>query len=644
MNIDGSLPELVSSGFDTVDILGRKCIISLGFTGTAWPQDYIKIFRGIIDSVVYGPSKVTFNLSHPDQKKRQDIFVKTDTVLNGSITNSDTTITVDSTTNFLSRVLGPDGTYDSSINYGIRIDDEIIFFTGKTGTTFTGCLRGQLGTTASSHDDNAQVDSFYQLTGNGIDLALKVMFSSWQGPWVSNIQVKNIGLLADLTHIDNILFYEEDIVSNYGVVVGDWVTISGAINGANDVTRQVTDINVDDTGSYLTLNGALLIDEGNTTAVTSYRSQYDTLADGLKLGGDEVDTLEHLRVQRLFLSSYDLDFYLKDTINGKTFLEEQIYFPGAAYSVPRKSKISIGFHTGPIPGTAPKIFTIDNTKKASTININRNINKNFYNTILYKYDELPLEDKYLRGYINQDAQSLTDIPIGTKALIVQSKGMREINGGQNIAALASSRRLKRYKRGAEYIQGFEVLYGDSFNSEIGDIVILDGASLKMLDTLTATYAGAPKLYEIINKTFDIKTGNVKLDLVNTNYSANSRYCLMSMSSRIESASSMTRFKLRKTGNSVFGNNEGAKWSRYLSEGVAVRVCSDDFTTRNATSTIASVLGNTITLSTSLGFTPQPEDKMILDEYNNCSSLLHLIYGFMTDSATFDDGSQQYQML
>ena len=64
--------------------------------------------------------------------------------LNGAINNSVTTITVDSTAGFPAA-----GRID--------IDSELITYTGKTSTDFTGCVRGASGTTAASHSDNAIV-------------------------------------------------------------------------------------------------------------------------------------------------------------------------------------------------------------------------------------------------------------------------------------------------------------------------------------------------------------------------------------------------------------------------------------------------------------------------------------------------------
>ena len=71
----------------------------------------------------------------------------TATLINGSSLATDvtaTTVTVDSAANF------------ASSGY-IKIEDEIIEYTGTTSTTFTGLLRGSLNTTAAVHADNEAV-------------------------------------------------------------------------------------------------------------------------------------------------------------------------------------------------------------------------------------------------------------------------------------------------------------------------------------------------------------------------------------------------------------------------------------------------------------------------------------------------------
>ena len=66
------------------------------------------------------------------------------TTLNGGISNSATTITVVSTTGF-------------STAGAIFIGAELITYTGKTPTTFTGCTRGAAGSSAASHSTGASV-------------------------------------------------------------------------------------------------------------------------------------------------------------------------------------------------------------------------------------------------------------------------------------------------------------------------------------------------------------------------------------------------------------------------------------------------------------------------------------------------------
>ncbi len=60
------------------------------------------------------------------------------TTLNGAIDDTVTTVTVVDTTSF------------PSVGYFV-VDTEIIKYTGKTGTTFTGCTRGSDGSTAATH-------------------------------------------------------------------------------------------------------------------------------------------------------------------------------------------------------------------------------------------------------------------------------------------------------------------------------------------------------------------------------------------------------------------------------------------------------------------------------------------------------------
>ena len=94
-----------------------------------------------------GSSLTTLNYNeYVDKYISQEDDVTT-TNLDGSLTDSATTITVNSTTGFSSS-----GT--------LHIANEQVTYTGTTSTTFTGATRGANSTTASAHDSGVSVAQF----------------------------------------------------------------------------------------------------------------------------------------------------------------------------------------------------------------------------------------------------------------------------------------------------------------------------------------------------------------------------------------------------------------------------------------------------------------------------------------------------
>jgi hypothetical protein len=152
------------------EFLGRKCriLLSPDNTDTSYPEDYVTFFRGIVDEIAVPPGRVEVTISHPDQKKRQTIFNSAEGELNGAINNSVTTITLDDASNIIDRINGPDGAKDAAFMTYIKIDDEIIQFTGISGNNLTGCTRGALNTIAASHDNGANWKTFYRINENVI--------------------------------------------------------------------------------------------------------------------------------------------------------------------------------------------------------------------------------------------------------------------------------------------------------------------------------------------------------------------------------------------------------------------------------------------------------------------------------------------
>lgn len=91
------------------------------------------------------PGTVNFPSSLDDDVSLLEATNNAATTLSGSISDADTTITVSSTTLFPS-------------TGALSIESEIVFYTGTTSTTFTGCLRGQDGTSAAAHDSGVSVN------------------------------------------------------------------------------------------------------------------------------------------------------------------------------------------------------------------------------------------------------------------------------------------------------------------------------------------------------------------------------------------------------------------------------------------------------------------------------------------------------
>jgi hypothetical protein len=113
--------------------------------GTITTTPYIRI-GPTFQTPAYGYGTGYFGGSNPTSVTTQ---------LNGSIDNTQATITVDSTTGFPASGI-------------LDIGTELITYTAKTGTDFTGCVRGTNGTTAASHLDNAIVTNATLWTGWGI--------------------------------------------------------------------------------------------------------------------------------------------------------------------------------------------------------------------------------------------------------------------------------------------------------------------------------------------------------------------------------------------------------------------------------------------------------------------------------------------
>lgn len=607
--------ELVSPGFVLDDLLGRSAWVYLGFQDTLFPEDHVIIFSGIIDEIS-ATGNITLNIAHPEQLKRQEIFISTETALNGGINLIVTTITLDSVENFLSP-------YSTEFLTYVKIDDEIIRYTGiNTGLNqLTGCTRAQFGTVAASHSDDASVSSFYRLIGSANDLALKVLMSGPDEYWVEDIPVGNfVRSAAGVDTADTIFIPGVDIKQKYGVNVGDYLTTTLATNSANNVSLEtISSIEITDDGSIITASGAGFVLEVVSSALIKFKSQYNVLPDGLGLGGSEVDVEEFNRINTIFASYMpDFDFYLTSTVNGKEFVDKEILYPANMFSLPRKGRVSLGVVSPPLAVATLPVIDASNIIQPEKISIKRTIGRYFYNTVIYKYDFDAVEtDKPLAGYIRIDEDSKNRIKkVGTKSLVINSKGLRNTADTTTILDINTQRVLDRYKFAAEMFN-ISVFYGIGYLIEVGDIVYFGDENLRILDSKNGRRGFEPRLCEIVDKKMNIATGRIDLTLVDTNYSTEGRYGIFSPASIVGVGSTPTELVITSSYGTAAYELEKDKWTGYIGENLLIHDA-------NWTTTYNTVLR---------GFDPSDPTIMLIDSIG-----VSLSAGFIVEIEQYSSSS------
>lgn len=590
LDVNNEITRLISPGVELTDIMGREAYVYLGFSENAFPEDYITLFVGIIDEVTTS-GNIVLNVSNPEQKKRQEIFISVETELTSSINNSVTTIPVLDTSNFLEPVTGILTTY-------CKIGDEIIRYTGKTSTELTGCTRAQFDTIAESHDDESSVASWYRLQGGAIDLSLQLMLSGPEEYYKTDINVDNFVRSSSGVDTANSLFFAGvNVEIKYGLTVGDYITTTGAANAANNFTlRAITYISNNLDGSVVIVDGAALTLEIGTSAICSFKSQYNVLPDGLGMGAHQIDSSEFKRVYDLFNSTIpDYDFYITESIKGKDFIDKELLYPSNLFTLPKKGKVSLGFVGPPLAVADLKKLNSKNLTDPEKIKSTRSVGKYFYNTVVYKYNYDAVEtDKPLTGYVLVDEDSKGQIPVGTRAIKIEGKGLRNNADTNAILNLNAIKLLEKYKYAAEMFK-ITAFYGDIFNSDVGDVVLFGDESMPLVDSKFGVRGLIPRLCEVVDKRMNIKTGQIDMTVVDTSYLTDGRYGIFSPSSVIGSGSTTTEIVITDSFGVVSPEIEKTKWVPYIGMNLLVR--SLDWSTQYNTKLI--------------GFDPSDNYKMIV---------------------------------
>lgn len=582
---DGFMSNVIAPGQVVPEILGRNVLIELGYEEISYPQDYFVILRGIITQVQSRSGLVTLQVSDANTKRRQKLFFSAKTKTTSAINSSVTTIPVASNSDFPQQILGPDATFDDAIKNFIKIDDEFIQYgtASITGTSFTGVTRGTRGTTAVAHDSGSDVSAFLEITDHAIDMALKLMLSGWVGNWIFDETVLSFENTLDpsIGNIHNavVLPLHVDADRKYGIVPGDFITITGATNAQNNGTFTVVelrDIGEIQPNQIIIINGNT-ISEFPTSAKFALRSQYDTYPTtaGLRLTPAEVDVAGHLELKTTFLASSEnfLQFLVSAQESGKGFIESEIYLPVSAYSVTRRGRMSAKITKPPLATSPLQFFTKDNIIDPQNIAPMRGTNtRKFFNEVVFEYDA---DDSgtFLSTFRLLDTDSLNLIGFSS-VLPIKSRGIHTAVTPTVTDALNRRARflVSRYKRGATEIS-LKTMWGIGSKVEGGDVVALDGADLSISNFENGTRDFGVQLFEVIDRGLDIKSGQVTFKLISgVGFTATDRFATISPSSLITSGATTTTLPIIESFTIPaprFPHNEGKKWKDYVGKKIVI---------------------------------------------------------------------------
>lgn len=657
---NGEISYIIAPGNVVDEIMTSKQVtLFLGFQQTSFPEDYLILYRGYITSIDTPPGQVKFQISDGTMKSRQPVFNTPTTNLTSNIAATGTTIPVDSTSGFYQQILGPNGSYDADVYTYIKIDDEIMSYaaTGIVSSSTIQVTRGALGTTAEAHDIDAQVSNLiefgFDADGQGInfvDLSLKLLLSGWGDYCETDIPLSSIGFVPPDAVTNAFVLSVDDADLDLGLTAGDYFAISGATNPGNDLSGVITGF--DELNSFTTVvyTDQTFVEEQTTSAVVSFRSKYDTLplAAGAKCRMRDVDvsTFEQLKDVYFDTGLYDVAIFYDSPAFAKDIIATDLMLPFGCYQISRYGRISMSVTKPPLPGITGKLveLNVNNVTDPDKIHVVRATNnRTFYNIVSYQYDFNYVSGKYGTIQYYVDTQSISQFS-QTLAIPITSKGLRSRFGASSVANIRGRALLTRYKNVALSI---ELTCNWSAGSliEVSDIVLLtDNGNLKIMNFETGERNLGAQLFEVIDRSYNIQQGNVKLKLLGgLGFTQDSRFGLISPSSILDTGSTGTLLRLTPSyGQTTLGEEIG-KWTNFI--GLPIVVHSPDYAV-TGTSTILSVnVGDpgALDISPDLGFTPASGYILEVANYptgtnRNTNSQYKALYTYITPTVAITSGT------
>ena len=656
VDINQEVTRVFEFGENFDDLLGRDATLYVSFKGASHPEDSLPVLQGYIDDYRNISGAFHISISHPENLKRQEIFVPYNSKITNTLLYNDLTVqniyweqrnktasslsieyvygasllaeyirsnnsirvqivngvtTADDIVNYIEEniikinelcrmtIVG-DGTLvqtsfpltefqiDTIINplttvgllqtqdtftSQIRIADEIMNVVSYDDTQIV--VERNVNGTPQTHNAGETLDSIYVLEDDPITMSLKLYLSDKERMSFGDGDIRSINQITSTLFVQNAIYLEaQDIERDYGVIQNDIVILSGTLS---DGEYRILSIETIDTGQYIILDGTLTT-EVDISGSLQFVSQFNVYPDGLAMTNREVDVQGHLDELDFNPNTFPLmSFEIQEEINGKEFIDKELYYPASLYSVPRKAKVSLKLVKPPLTLENTVRLNESNILNLEKVKVSRSTHKFLYNNILFKYEKDLINDKFLIGklFLNeQSAERIGNYRIN-KQLKIESNGLRDNSDTDNLIFRQTQRLFDRYKYSAQQITNVEVLYGTGLSMEIGDVVIFGSDTMPLSDLSTGERIFKERYVEVINKSLNITTGQIRFDLLETAYDLEARYGVISFSSVIDADSTTQRIKLKRSFYTGEFEIESNKYADYIGERIWIH--SEDYT-------------------------------------------------------------------
>lgn len=182
------------------------------------------------------------------------------TQLNGAVTDSATTMVVDSTAGYPSA-----GT--------LLIDNEAMTYTATTATTFTGVVRARLGTVAAAHNDNATVKTYLL---SGMDGTVLASATLTDNPLTNSATTANVNSTTGYPTSGSIKI-DNEIMSYTGITATSFTGLTRAVRSSTAASHNLsaTITLVPAPVFHITSDGNAFINSNNATINPSINFQVD---------------------------------------------------------------------------------------------------------------------------------------------------------------------------------------------------------------------------------------------------------------------------------------------------------------------------------------------------------------------------------